>query len=232
MDACVLIPYTTWDIVLTVCERTGTVPIWSNLIELEVRRNLFRLLRENGMESKTAKGVVESRIRNSNLAFPFSKHDLTSQDTETLWLPGTDEKDYHVAALAIQTQADIILTYNVKHFGQVALARNNISVLTPDQFLTDIFEEKPETVIAAMNEIINRSGRTGQKLTYETICRNLHTQHPTFTKTIANYIAKNHQNPTITLKSIETTHETLPTPPVDRVEYEVEQIGTVSDIDM
>lgn len=51
-----------------------------------------------------------------------------------------DRKDRHVVAGAIVAGAQVIVTTNVRHFSGEHLSPYGIEVLTPDEFLTDLFD--------------------------------------------------------------------------------------------
>ncbi|MFM8453969.1 MAG: hypothetical protein ACKOAD_03175 [Gammaproteobacteria bacterium] len=51
-----------------------------------------------------------------------------------------DEKDKHVLAAAIKSNANIIVTNNLKDFPEEYLARFGLAAKTADDFLTDIIE--------------------------------------------------------------------------------------------
>ena len=63
-----------------------------------------------------------------------------------------DPDDRHVLAAAIQGGADIILTFNLKHFPPDALAPYEIEALHPDGFLAGQIELAPSIVCRAANE--------------------------------------------------------------------------------
>lgn len=54
-----------------------------------------------------------------------------------------DEDDKHVVAAAIQSNADLIVTFNLKDFPQVKSDAFNISVLHPDDFIFDLLDLPP-----------------------------------------------------------------------------------------
>lgn len=57
-----------------------------------------------------------------------------------------DEKDRHVVAAAIRAQAQLIVTYNLKHFPEHALAKYDIEVKHPDEFVLDAIDLFPGRV--------------------------------------------------------------------------------------
>lgn len=74
---------------------------------------------------------------------------------ETLQLP--DPKDCHVLAAAVKTNANIIVTNNLKDFPERYLDTFGLKAKSADDFLTDIIDLNPDQAIAAFKEmVINR----------------------------------------------------------------------------
>jgi predicted nucleic acid-binding protein len=65
----------------------------------------------------------------------------------TLTLP--DANDRHVLAAAIHGEAQVIVTENLRHFPEAALAPQNIRAETADQFMCALLENAPDAVLAA-----------------------------------------------------------------------------------
>jgi predicted nucleic acid-binding protein len=62
----------------------------------------------------------------------------------TLVMP--DPKDRHVLAAAIHGHADIIVTFNLKHFPASALKPHGVKAQHPDEFLKSLFDSFPVDV--------------------------------------------------------------------------------------
>lgn len=66
-----------------------------------------------------------------------------------------DEKDRHVVAAAVRAQAQLIVTYNLKHFPEHALAKYDIDVKHPDEFVLDAIDLYPgrvASIVQAMSD--------------------------------------------------------------------------------
>jgi hypothetical protein len=61
-------------------------------------------------------------------------------------------KDRHVLAVAVAADADLIVTYNLRHFPEQALAPFAVQAQSPDAFLATLFEDVPETIVRAITE--------------------------------------------------------------------------------
>jgi hypothetical protein len=65
-----------------------------------------------------------------------------------------DEKDRHVLASAIKTNANIIVTNNIKDFPEEYLQSFSQRTITTDNFLTDIIDLNPEQAVFAFREMV------------------------------------------------------------------------------
>jgi hypothetical protein len=59
-----------------------------------------------------------------------------------------------VAAAAVAIAPCVLLTHNPRHFDFEALRALNVDVQIPDAFLSDLFDQKPDAVEAAMREAV------------------------------------------------------------------------------
>lgn len=102
------------------------------------------------------KGVSEEevikRAGRANTAFPDALVKNYSGLISGLELP--DPKDRHVLAAAIKTNANIIVTNNIKDFPEEYLNSFGITAKTADDFLTDIIDLNPEQAIRAFKELV------------------------------------------------------------------------------
>lgn len=67
-----------------------------------------------------------------------------------------DPGDRHVLAAAIQTKANIILTFNLKDFPSASLSNYSIEALHPDQFLLNLIQSNPAETMAALEKCRQR----------------------------------------------------------------------------
>lgn len=102
------------------------------------------------------KGVAEDearkRIEKANLAFPDALVHNYEKLIETLDL--ADEKDRHVLAAAIKTNANLIVTNNIKHFPEEYLQSFGLRAKSADDFLTDTIDLNQEQAVAAFREMV------------------------------------------------------------------------------
>lgn len=63
-----------------------------------------------------------------------------------------DPDDRHVVAAAVRSNAEIIVTFNLKDFLQSSLNNFDIEALHPDDFVTDLFDLNQAFVLSAVNK--------------------------------------------------------------------------------
>lgn len=123
-------------------------PKWSQHI-FEEWENVMR--RKNIPESE-----IQKRISKANLAFPDALVENYEPLVESLQLP--DEKDRHVLAAAIKTNANIIVTNNIKDFPKDYLSTFGLTAKTADDFITDTIDLNNDIAIKAFRDlVINRT---------------------------------------------------------------------------
>lgn len=73
--------------------------------------------------------------------------------------------DRHVLAAAIVTKAEVIVTDNLKHFPQEALEPYGIEAQHPDVFLTQLFDQDPESMVEVIWQQANALKNPPQTVT-------------------------------------------------------------------
>ncbi len=102
------------------------------------------------------KGISEyeanKRVDRANLAFPDALVKNYEELIANLQLP--DAKDCHVLAAAIKTNADLIVTNNIKDFPETHLDSFGLKAKTADDFLTDIIDLNHDQAVNAFKEMV------------------------------------------------------------------------------
>ncbi|MCL6460565.1 MAG: PIN domain-containing protein [Flavobacterium micromati] len=119
-------------------------PKWSTDIFREWKDVMIR----KGITNEEA----EKRVQKANSAFPDALVLNYEGLIGNLTLP--DENDRHVLAAAIKSNADVIVTNNLKDFPKEYLNSFNVSAKSADDFLTDIIDLNPEIAIKAFKEMV------------------------------------------------------------------------------
>ena len=145
LDACVLFPVAVCDSLMSVAATGLYAPKWTQRIEDEWTRSL---------EQKSGRPPGTYNVRRDamrNAAPDWEVPDRAwMRIAQCLQLPDPD--DVHVLAAAVAGHADCIVTANLKHFPEDALAPFGIQVIHPDEFLIAQMDLDPLCVLAAFKE--------------------------------------------------------------------------------
>lgn len=153
LDACVLVPYPLYDVLLRTAEHSLYRPHWSPHILDEVERNVVVQL---GQDPARAKQRIDAMER----AFP----DASVSGYEKIVPAMTNHpKDRHVLAAAVISEAQVIVTANLKDFPAWALADYEIDAVHPDDFLLDLLDLSPGTVATCLDQML-RANRKPPKV--------------------------------------------------------------------
>lgn len=148
LDACVLYPAPVRDLLLSLADNGLFKPKWSAEIQDEWSRNL--LLNRTDLN----KGQLQLTIEAMNAAFPDSNVDKFDSLIPAISLPDPDDR--HVVAAAIRSKADVIVTYNLKHFPKSIEEEYNIEIQHPDVFLANVYDLHPEKAKDAFRKMVRR----------------------------------------------------------------------------
>lgn len=99
LDACVLLPMPTCDLLLRLADAKEYRPLWSHGILEEVERNLQTAFMRTP-------GQAEKRVRNMQKYFPDAE---VCEYESLIHQMGNDPKDRHVLAAAVRARADFIV---------------------------------------------------------------------------------------------------------------------------
>jgi predicted nucleic acid-binding protein len=139
IDTNVLIPFYSKDFFLELGSR-GLSIHWSRSIEAEFRRVWARLYPERAAQA--ADILMLMRIAVPDWRAPESRHVL-----EAAKLP--DPADRHILAAAVGVGAQVIVTRNLRDFPPSGVAPYDVEARTPDRVLCDLFDDRPDLVLAA-----------------------------------------------------------------------------------
>jgi predicted nucleic acid-binding protein len=148
IDANVLFPTVQREVVLSQARAGAFTPLWSPRILEEWRRAAEKLGPDQGV-------IVAGEI--AALKAEWSDAEITPEtgSEAQFWLP--DPNDIHVLAAAVQAEAPVILTQNLKDFPASELTPLNIRAVHPDAFLTDLLADAPDPVAKAVMTVLERA---------------------------------------------------------------------------
>ncbi len=145
LDACVLYAAHLRDFLLYLAQQKLFKPRWSDQINYEWIRNVLK-----NRPDLTAKSFDRVRFM-MNDAFPRANVKGYEHLYKGLNLPVVD--DVHVLAAAIKSDANFIVTFNIKDFPSNELTKHGIEAVHPDDFLITLIEKSP---IKATQAFINQ----------------------------------------------------------------------------
>lgn len=144
LDTNVIYPLWIRDLLLWFAYYDLYTPKWSNMIFEEWIDVMIR--------KGVSKEEAVKRTLKMNLAFPDALVNNYESLIETLKLP--DLKDRHVLAAAIKTNANLIVTNNLKDFPQEYLNDFGLSAKCADDFFTDIIDLNHDLSIKAFRKLV------------------------------------------------------------------------------
>lgn len=150
LDACVLLPQTLCDVLLSIADADLFRPLWTPDLLDEVQRNL------SGSRFRKTPAQAAHRIAAMRAAFPLAEEE-TRGYTELIAAMTNNPKDRHVLAAAVRSNAAVIVTSNLKDFPAAAADPFDIEILTPDDFLCDQLDLDRDTVLRALNVMLGRN---------------------------------------------------------------------------
>ncbi|KAA8885234.1 PIN domain-containing protein [Nocardia colli] len=145
LDTCVLYPGHLRDCVLRLAEADLVQPLWSAEILAELRRNLAV---RNGNDETTSM-QVDRLIGTLTGFFPDA---MVSGYEELVERMENHPKDRHVLAAALQGNADVLLTFNLRDFKVRPIGDGFPELLHPDEFLLDVLDLAPGQVIRLLRK--------------------------------------------------------------------------------
>lgn len=142
LDSCVIFPMPLCDTLLSAAEADLYCVHFSQEILDGATRNLVK----NGKMTDAKAARFQTMIKNT---FPEAMVEVPPSLVEAMTNhPG----DRHVLAAAIIANAKIIVTDNLKHFPPEALEPYGIEVQHPDVFLTQLFDNDPESMVEVIRQ--------------------------------------------------------------------------------
>jgi len=144
LDTNVIIPIEVRDLLFWFAHDDLYTPKWSKHIFDEW---VEVMQRKNVSESERSK-----RISWARQAFPDAMVENYEVLIDGLELP--DEKDRHVLAAAIKTNANIIVTNNLKDFPKDYLQTFGLSAKSADDFLTETIDLNQEVAISSFRKLV------------------------------------------------------------------------------
>jgi hypothetical protein len=156
IDACSLVRVLNRNLLLTLAEHGFFRVRWSDEIINETQRALQKIFEKRG--DAAAAGRALRSVEGMKSAFPEATvGQIENYQAAAPRLP--DPKDEHVLLAALATQAQTIVTENLRHFPASALDPLNIEARSSDDFIADTImldEGRAVAAIRKMRMALNR----------------------------------------------------------------------------
>ncbi len=144
LDTNVIIPLTTRDILFWFAHYDLFTPKWSKHIFDE----WIHLMEGRQIDQDE----IRKRVNTANMAFPDALVRNYETLIETIDLPDTNDR--HVLAAAIKTNADLIVTNNLKDFPEDYLDSFGLYAKSADDFLIDTIDLNQEIALLAFRKMV------------------------------------------------------------------------------
>ncbi len=146
LDSCVLFPNILRDTLLTAFDLGLYQAYWSQSILNGVTSNLVKREIINKEKAKYLENTIKSYFPEAMVEV---SPDLVTKMTN-------HEGDRHVLATAVSAQAEIIVTFNLKHFQLKDTINWGIKAQDPDLFLLNLLKTDSSLMLRAINEQVSR----------------------------------------------------------------------------
>ena len=143
LDVCVLFPASLRDTLLRAGQRDMYRMTWTDMILEEMRRNLVKNGKMNDAQSQRLVRIIQTTFPRAQVIEEYA----SLIDTMT-----NHPKDRHVLAAAVATDAQVIVTFNLRDFPQTALAPFAIEAQSPDSFLCHLLSQDQTGMLAVITE--------------------------------------------------------------------------------
>lgn len=176
LDSCVLYPMYLRDTLLRMAEMELYRVYWSQEILLGATRNLIAGGRITSDKALRLQTLISK-------AFPEAMIEVPEDLVEKM---NNHPGDRHVLATAVVAQANIIVTYNLKHFPNDVLNCLDIEAQHPDIFLTRLFDIDPNLV----TKVVRQQAQDLQRppTTIDELLNILSKQVPIFASKVKNHL--------------------------------------------
>ena len=148
LDACILFPSITREILIGAARAGFFQPLWSDRILEEWRRAALR----HGPEAEM---VASGAIALLKANWPDALVELPAAAEDGLWLPDPD--DVHVLAAAIVGTADELVTANTRDFPLRVLGEHGIHRRNPDEFLLEMAHQDRAVIAGVVSGVLDQA---------------------------------------------------------------------------
>lgn len=174
LDASVLYPLPLRDTLLRVAEIELYDPYWSERILAEVTHNLILDRRATEEQASNLTNAMRSAFDSATVP-----EDAIAQLESAM---ANDPKDRHVLAAAVASDAQAVVTLNLKHFPNTACQPLAIEPLHPDNFLLDLYNLDSDGILTVLER--QAATLTRPPMTINDLLHRLSVTVPSFAQTL------------------------------------------------
>jgi len=147
LDANVLYPAPIRDLLLHLAFLSVYQPKWSDKIQEEWTRSLL------SKRSDLKKSSLTNTCKWMDTVFPDARTLIDKELKTPINLP--DKDDVHVVETAINSNANYIITFNLKDFPKNELEKYHIEAIHPDDFVCQMLDDLPNLVLKAFHKQVS-----------------------------------------------------------------------------
>lgn len=151
LDACVLYPFHLRNILVQAATDDLIAARWTDEIHDEWVRNVARARDVPLAKLQHLRQFMDETLPEAMVA-GYERH------VAAVNLPDPDDR--HVVAAGIAAGATLILTWNLRHFPAKEMQKFGLRRETPDTFLSDIYDQVPDLMIASLAKARRNLTRT------------------------------------------------------------------------
>jgi predicted nucleic acid-binding protein len=149
LDSCVIFQAALRDTLFRAAEK--------GLYRLHFSEKILRDTTRNLIESKRITAEKAKSLEDAILeAFPDA---VATPSAALIDAMTNDPGDRHVVATGVVAHAQVIVTFNLKHFPASALSPYSIEAQSPDQFLTHLYDLYPDEMMEVIQEQAEEASR-------------------------------------------------------------------------
>ncbi|MCL1837964.1 MAG: PIN domain-containing protein [Propionibacteriaceae bacterium] len=145
LDACVLVPITLTNVILTAADYGLLQPCWSPEVIEEAVEAIMEIRLDLSEER------IRRRFAAMNEAFEGARTSGNPAMLDGHSFPDPD--DQHVVAAAVGAGAAVIVTANIRDFPKPLLAELGLAVMSPDELLLELLKAQTEAMVNVVTKV-------------------------------------------------------------------------------
>jgi rRNA-processing protein FCF1 len=171
LDANVLVPILSCDLLLTAFDHDLYQPVVTSKILDEIERNLVAAHPELDSDR------LRDRVGHMRRALRLHTGPDSGRRVE-----GVNAKDEHIVAVALDAAADVVVTNDRQLRREILAVAEDLGVQSADEFAASLAKQAPEAVDAVIDELVAK--RVRRPVTRDELLHRLSSALPSFVETV------------------------------------------------